>query len=87
MSRAEGQEPPHVPHWMHISRRATPAVAALTSSKNLKFGLVGSKKREVGLIVCVAVVKGHLLSVLNGVRNLTSHDIAEDQYGIHNIGC
>jgi hypothetical protein len=61
MSEAEGHEPPHVPHWIHISSRATPAVDALTSSKNLKFGLVGSKNLEVGLMVCVAVVKGHLL--------------------------
>lgn len=65
---------------MHISSRATPAVAALTSSKNLKFGFVGSKKREVGFIFCVAVVKGHLLSVLNGVHNLTGQDIAEGQH-------
>jgi uncharacterized membrane protein YjgN (DUF898 family) len=62
---------------MHISSRATPAVAALTSSKNLKFGFVGSKNREVGLIVCVAVVKGHLLSVLYGVRNLTGRIFAK----------
>ena len=38
MSAAEGQDPPQVPHWMHISKRATPAVAALTSSRNLKLG-------------------------------------------------
>jgi hypothetical protein len=61
MSDADGHEPPQVPHWMHISKRATPAVAWLTSSRNLKFGFVGSKKREVGFMVCVAVVKGHLL--------------------------
>jgi hypothetical protein len=54
MSAAEGQEPPQVPHWMHISRRETPAVAALTSSKNRKFGFVSR-----GFTTCV--VKGHLL--------------------------
>ena len=31
MSTAEGHEPPHVPHWMHISSRDSPAVAAMTS--------------------------------------------------------
>ena len=86
ISKADGQEPPHVPHWMHISAWATPAVAELTSSRNLKFGFVGSKNLEVGLIVCVAVVKGHLLSVLYGVHNLTGHEIANDQYFIYNIG-
>jgi hypothetical protein len=42
MSADEGHEPPHVPHWMHISKRETPAVAALTSSKNLRFGFVST---------------------------------------------
>src|SRR3990172_3106399 len=55
MSAADGHEPPQVPHWMHISRRATPAVAALTSSSNLRLGLFGSGGYTVG------VVKGHLL--------------------------
>lgn len=40
MSAEEGHDPPQVPHWMHISRRETPAVAAETSSRNLRFGVV-----------------------------------------------
>ncbi len=59
MSAADGQDPPHVPHWMHISSRATPAVAALTSSRNRKFG--GSEVWVLGIVSSVAVVKGHLL--------------------------
>ena len=53
MSAAEGHEPPHVPHWMHISRRDTPAVAALTSSSSLRLGLPTSDE--------ATVVKKHLL--------------------------
>jgi hypothetical protein len=40
---------------MHISNRATPAVAALTSSKNLRFGLVS--RGDTG-----RVVKSYLLT-------------------------
>jgi hypothetical protein len=54
MSSAGGQDPPQVPHWMHISSRETPAVRALTSSKKRTLGF-GSFEG----IVCV--VKGHLL--------------------------
>jgi hypothetical protein len=32
MALAEGQEPPQLPHWMHISRRETPAVFEFTSA-------------------------------------------------------
>jgi hypothetical protein len=60
MSAAEGQEPPQVPHWIHISRRATPAVAALTSSKNLKFGFVS--RGETGWIVNCHLLKKILIS-------------------------
>jgi hypothetical protein len=59
MSAEEGHEPPHVPHWMHISSRETPAVLALTSSKNLKFGFRSGL--EIG-----CAVKGHLLRELSG---------------------
>ncbi len=31
MSAAEGHEPPHVPHWMHIWSRESPGTAAITS--------------------------------------------------------
>jgi hypothetical protein len=40
---------------MHISNRDTPAVAAATSSSNLRFGLLSSGADISG------VVKGHLL--------------------------
>src|SRR5450759_488382 len=33
IASADGQDPPQVPHWMHISRRDTPAVLALTSPR------------------------------------------------------
>jgi hypothetical protein len=45
MSAAEGHEPPQVPHWIHISRRETPGVAATTSSKKLKSAIGGSGRR------------------------------------------
>ena len=54
MSAAGGHEPPQVPHWMHISNRETPAVLALTSSKNLRFGF-----ESLGVRGCA--VKCHLL--------------------------
>jgi len=34
MSAAEGHEPLHVPHWMQVSIRDSPAVAALISPMN-----------------------------------------------------
>jgi hypothetical protein len=33
MALAEGQEPPQLPHWMHISKRETPAVFEVTSAR------------------------------------------------------
>lgn len=35
MSAPDGHEPPQVPHWMHMSRRQLPGVAATTSSRKL----------------------------------------------------
>jgi hypothetical protein len=54
MSAAEGQEPPQVPHWMHISSRGSPGVAAIIRS--IKVG-----GRAVVFTDSVSVVKGHLL--------------------------
>ena len=58
MSAADGQEPPHEPHWIHISRRETPAVCKLTSSKKRTFGLVSSGETTGW------VLKGHLQKIV-----------------------
>ena len=61
MSAPEGQEPPQVPHWMHISRRESPAVLSITSSRKDFWGVTSTTGGPacVGLVI---VLKGYLLA-------------------------
>jgi len=56
MSAAEGQEPPHVPHWMHISRFEIPAVRDATSLSNVGSSVCGGVKTGVDEISGASVI-------------------------------
>ena len=61
MSAPDGQDPPQVPHWMHMSRWQSPGVAIATSCRKVR-GLPLDGDEWPVVAVAVAVVKGHLLS-------------------------
>lgn len=60
MSIAEGQEPPHVPHWIHMSKRESPGVKAMTFCKNFRFGMASTLGRA-SFMISVAAVNAYLL--------------------------
>jgi len=70
MSAEEGQEPPQVPHWMHISSLETPAVRAETSSNKVKSSI------SFGMVFVGASVWGVAIGFLFAHR-LKHHSLAQ----------
>jgi hypothetical protein len=56
----DGQEPPQVPHWMHISKRVSPGVAAMTCSKKFFLGMAAASG-NASMDKAVSAVNVHLL--------------------------
>jgi hypothetical protein len=82
MSSDEGQDPPQVPHWIHISNRDTPAVTALTSSKKRRLGLALSGGDTV-LTASGSAVKRHLLEPNTQQKAGTMNGGRENTHGLN----
>ena len=84
MSIADGQEPPHVQHFIHKSKREFPGVNAITSCKNFFLGMAPASGRD-SIVISVAVVNAYLLED-SFLPNKKKQPPTKSKVGLHR-GC